>query len=175
MTGDWLQSATGAYCWWLPGDPVALWVQVSHLLASSRLGRGGKAFELGPKDLAERQALTASVSFELSSLSSQSSSYTRIRRSLFCLLPDVDFHVTHRRPSPRPLLIPTTMLRLSARCSRQLQSCSARASFSTCAASPSRTALAASRRPLALSQRRRYAVAAEDTDKGVVRRPNSRP
>ncbi|KAF2642696.1 2-oxoglutarate dehydrogenase E1 component mitochondrial precursor [Massarina eburnea CBS 473.64] len=65
------------------------------------------------------------------------------------------------------------MLRLSLRCSRQLssQSCPARASFSTFAASPSCSAITASRRPLALAtqrqQRRRYARAAEDTDKGV--------
>ncbi|KAJ4295289.1 2-oxoglutarate dehydrogenase E1 component [Kalmusia sp. IMI 367209] len=63
------------------------------------------------------------------------------------------------------------MLRTSLRCTRQLQSCAARASFSTASASPSRVAITASRRPLALAvqrqQRRRYAVSVEDTNKGV--------
>jgi 2-oxoglutarate dehydrogenase E1 component len=54
------------------------------------------------------------------------------------------------------------MLRLSLRCSRQLQGCP------PTRAAPFRTAIAASRRPLAISQQRRtYALAAEDTDKGV--------
>lgn len=63
------------------------------------------------------------------------------------------------------------MLRTTLRqCSRQLQSCSAKARLSTIAASPARTnAISTCRRPLAVSQRRQYALAAEDTDKGVVR------
>jgi 2-oxoglutarate dehydrogenase E1 component len=63
------------------------------------------------------------------------------------------------------------MLRIPLRqCARQLQS-SPRATLSTLAAAPSRTALQTCRRPLALSQRRKYAIAAEDTNKGVVREP----
>jgi hypothetical protein len=64
-----------------------------------------------------------------------------------------------------------TMLRIPLRqCARQLQS-SPRATLSTLAASPARTALQTCRRPLALSQRRKYAIAAEETSKGVVREP----
>ncbi len=63
------------------------------------------------------------------------------------------------------------MLRTTLRqCSRQLQSCSAKARLSTIAASPARTnAITTCRRPLAVAQRRQYAIAAEDTNKGVVR------
>jgi 2-oxoglutarate dehydrogenase E1 component len=63
------------------------------------------------------------------------------------------------------------MLRNTLRqCARSLQS-SPRASLSTStlSASPSRTALQTCRRPLALTQQRKYAIAAEDTNKGVVR------
>ena len=60
------------------------------------------------------------------------------------------------------------MLRIPLRqCSRKLQSCPAR-SLSVLAASPARTAITTCRRPLALAQRRNYAIAAEDTNKGVV-------
>ncbi|KAJ4371186.1 2-oxoglutarate dehydrogenase E1 component [Neocucurbitaria cava] len=60
------------------------------------------------------------------------------------------------------------MLRIPLRqCSRKLQSCPQRAGLSTLTASPSRTAISTCRRPLALSQRRKYAIAAEDTNKGV--------
>lgn len=62
------------------------------------------------------------------------------------------------------------MLRVPLRqCARKLQSFPAATARSTLAASPSRAALQTCRRPLALSQRRSYAVAAEDTNKGVVR------
>lgn len=69
------------------------------------------------------------------------------------------------------------MLRNTLRqCARQLQSSPARASLSTLSASPARTAaLQTCRRPLALTQqqRRGYAIAAEDTNKGVVRGPDT--
>jgi len=62
------------------------------------------------------------------------------------------------------------MLRNTLRqCARKLQGSPARASLSTLSASPSRTALQTCRRPLALAPRRNYAIAAEDTNKGVVR------
>ena len=84
--------------------------------------------------------------------------------------PVVLLDVTH-------LILPHTllciiMLRNTLRqCSRQLQSCPAKARLSTIAASPARTnAISSCRRPLAVAQRRSYALAAEDTDKGVVRR-----
>lgn len=67
------------------------------------------------------------------------------------------------------------MLRNTLRqCARKLQS-SPRASLSTLSASPSRAALQTCRRPLALAQRRSYAIAAEDTNKGVVRGPPKVP
>jgi hypothetical protein len=75
-------------------------------------------------------------------------------------------------PSNSPhILLRFIMLRTTLRqCSRQLQSCSAKARLSTIAASPARTnAIATFRRPLAVAQRRNYALTAEETDKGVVR------
>lgn len=94
----------------------------------------------------------------------------QLRRSLPFCSPVVLLDVTH-------LILPHTllciiMLRNTLRqCSRQLQSCSAKARLSTIAASPARTnAISSCRRPLAVAQRRSYALAAEDTDKGVVRR-----
>ncbi|KAI8935456.1 2-oxoglutarate dehydrogenase E1 component [Plenodomus lindquistii] len=59
------------------------------------------------------------------------------------------------------------MLRNTMRqCARKLQSYPAR-SLSTFAATPSRTAITTCRRPLALAPSRSYAIAAEDTNKGV--------
>jgi hypothetical protein len=76
-------------------------------------------------------------------------------------------HPSNSPPIPFRFIMLRTTLR---QCSRQLQSCSAKARLSTIAASPARTnAISTCRRPLAVAQRRHYALAAEDTDKGVVR------
>lgn len=61
------------------------------------------------------------------------------------------------------------MLRASfSQCGKRLAAAGSRTSFSTIARSRPVVALTQSRRDLALSQFRSYAVAAEDTNKGVV-------
>ena len=102
-------------------------------------------------------------------LAPSSSSASAAAQKLSLLPPRRPFgcHPSNSPHTPLRLIMLRTSLR---QCSRQLQSCSAKARLSTIAASPARTnAIATCRRPLAVAQRRNYALAAEETDKGVVR------
>jgi hypothetical protein len=107
-------------------------------------------------------AETASLSDWPTDLRASSPALQQPQKSPFC--PPV-VHLGHPHASFIMLRIPLRQ------CSRQLQSTAAKARLSTIAASPARTnAIATCRRPMAVAPRRHYALAAEDTNKGVVRR-----